>query len=123
MNDEFAHLDQILRKAIAEKRLITFMLDGCRRIAEPHDYGINKGVPRLFFYQIGGQSRSIPSRGWRWATLSKISDLGILDKKFRGTREARSGQHIQWDVLIATVSPRPEPVETRPRAKGTKRSA
>ena len=102
-----AGLDQLIRFAIAEKRLVTFMLDGYRKIGEPHDYGINKGVRRLFFYQTGGESRSKSSTGWRWATLSKISQLEILDDRFAGPRPAPSGQHIQWDVLMATVSPRP----------------
>lgn len=101
-----ARLDQVLRFAIGEKRLVTFMLDGFRRVAEPHDYGINKGLPRLFFYQTGGESRSKPATGWRWATLSKISQLDILEDRFSGARPAPSGQHVQWDVLIATVSPR-----------------
>ncbi len=102
-----AGLDQLLRFAIAEKRLVVFMLEGYRKIGEPHDYGINKGVIRLFFYQTGGESRSQSSTGWRWATLSKISQLEILNDRFAGPRPAPSGQHIQWDVLMATVSPRP----------------
>ena len=34
--------DQLLRSAIAGKRLVAFVLGGCRRIAEPHDYGVYK---------------------------------------------------------------------------------
>ena len=100
-------VDQLLRAAIASRRLVTFTLDGCRRTAEPHDYGIVDGVPRLFFYQIRGESRSGRPIGWRWGTLSKISELQILDERFAGPRPAPSGRHIDWDMLIATVSPRP----------------
>jgi hypothetical protein len=102
-----ARLDRLLRHAIAEKRLVTFLLHGCRRIAEPHDYGIMKGIYRLFCYQTGGESRSKPGTGWRWATLSEMSQLRVLDGRFAGPRDAPTGQHIQWDVLVATVSPRP----------------
>jgi hypothetical protein len=102
-----ARLDRLLRFAIGEKRLVTFVLHGCRRIAEPHDYGITKGIHRLFCYQIGGESRSNTSTGWRWATLSEMSQLNVLDARFAGPRPARTGQHIEWDVLMATVSPRP----------------
>jgi hypothetical protein len=101
-----ANVDRLLRSAIAEKRLVTFVMEEYRRIGEPHDYGINKGLRRLFFYQTGGKSRSKTNTGWRWATLSKISQPEILDDRFTGPRPAPSGRHIQWDVLIATVSPR-----------------
>jgi hypothetical protein len=100
-------LDRLLRHAIAERRLITFVLHGCRRIAEPHDYGVLKGIYRLFCYQIGGESRSKPGTGWRWATLAEMSQLSVLDGRFAGPRHAPTGQHVEWDVLVATVSPRP----------------
>ena len=99
-------MDELLRKAIAEKRLVSFVLDGYPRIGEPHDYGIINSIPKLFFYQTGGRSRSKPPVGWRWAALSKISGLRILDERFAGPRPAPSGRHIRWDKLIATVSPR-----------------
>jgi len=99
--------DQLLQSAIAGKRLVAFVLDGCKRIAEPHDYGIYKKERRLFFYQVGGESRSRPATGWRWAILSKVSDLEILDDTFAGSRPAPTGQHVQWDALIASVSLRP----------------
>jgi TDG/mug DNA glycosylase family protein len=101
-----SNVDQALRSAIANKRLVSFDLDGYSRIGEPHDYGVNQGVPKLFFYQVGGQSRSTPPIGWRWAAISKISGLKILQQRFAGSRPAPSGRHVNWDELIATVSPR-----------------
>ena len=100
-------VDHLLRVAIAERRLITFTLHGLTRRGEPHDYGIVDGVGRLFFYQVGGQSRSGRPIGWRWATVSEISNLEVLSQTFGGTRPAASGRHVHWDTLIATVSPRP----------------
>jgi hypothetical protein len=110
--------DELLRAAIGQSRLVSFTLDGCRRIAEPHDYGIIDGVARLFFYQVGGESRSGRPVGWRWGLLPRISDLQLLPDRFAGPRPAPSGRHIHWDVLIATVSPRPVsalPLEHQPR--------
>jgi len=98
--------DELLRSAIAQKRLVEFVLDGCRRLAEPHDYGVIGGVPRLFFYQVGGESRSGNPAGWRWALLPKISELEILERRFAGPRPAPTGRHVHWDELFATVSPR-----------------
>jgi hypothetical protein len=99
--------DALLRSAIAEKCIVSFLLDGFRRIGEPHDYGVIDGVPRLFFYQTGGESRSGKPIGWRWALLPKISELEVLDRRFAGPRPAPSGRHVRWDELYATVSPRP----------------
>ena len=67
------NLDRLLRRAIAERRLVSFTLAGHHRIAEPHDYGIHKGRPRLFFYQLSGASLSNRPLGWRWADLDKLS--------------------------------------------------
>jgi len=103
---QLEEIDRLLRAAIADTRLVTFSLDGLRRIAEPHDYGILDGVARLFFYQVGGESRSGRPVGWRWALLPRISELDILPDQFPGSRPAPSGRHIHWDTLIATVSPR-----------------
>ena len=97
-------IDQRLREAVLRKRLITFMLHGMPRLAEPHDYGIIEGVPKLFFYQVGGRSRSGPPIGWRWASVTEISDIEVLDEPFAGARETPTGRHVRWDLLIASVS-------------------
>ncbi len=122
-NRLMARTADLLSAAIADKRLITFSLRRCRRIAEPHDYGIVKGVHRLFFYQVGGESQSGRPLGWRWATLSEISGLEFLEDRFAGPRPTPSGRHTEWDVLIATVSPRPvsRPPLVPPVSQRTKR--
>jgi hypothetical protein len=99
-------LDARLREAIAKRRLVSFMLEGFARIAEPHDYGLIDGVAKLFFYQVGGESKSGKPEGWRWGILDKMADLQMLEKRFSGPRPAPSGRHIAWDTLYATVSPR-----------------
>jgi hypothetical protein len=100
-------VDHLLRVAIAQKRLVRFTLNGLTRRAEPHDYGVTTGAARLFFYQVGGQSRSAVPLGWRWATVSAIANLELLDETFSGTRPAASGRHMHWDLLMASVSARP----------------
>jgi len=99
-------VDKAIRSAIANRRLVSFELDGLPRIGEPHDYGISKGVPQLFFYQTGGQSSSGAPIGWRIAVLSKVSGLTVLERQFAGSRPAPSGRHKKWDKLIASVSSR-----------------
>jgi hypothetical protein len=102
-------VDRLLRQAIAGRRLISFHLGGRHRIAEPHDYGIHKGQVRLFFYQIGGETRSGGPLGWRWADVDKISQLKLLEETFAGARATSSGQHTAWDQLYASVADRDHP--------------
>jgi hypothetical protein len=99
-------VDEAICTAIAGRRLVAFEFHGCPRIGEPHDYGVIKGVPTLFFYQVGGESRSGKPSGWRRAVIAEISGLRILDRGFAGSRPTASGRHMKWDRLIATVSPR-----------------
>lgn len=92
---------QLVLTAIREKRLLRFALDGKARVAEPHDYGIQKGHVRLLTYQISGAS-SGPLPGWRWIDVARISGPELLDKTFAGGRPV-SGKHHTWDVLFARV--------------------
>jgi hypothetical protein len=96
-------VDRILRAAIRDRRLVTFVLHGFPRRVEPHDYGIIDSAAKLFFYQVGGRSRSRPPVGWRWAFLSDIRGLEMLEEHFPGTRDT-GGPHAQWDLLFASVS-------------------
>ena len=97
-------VDTLLRGAIVDRRLVSFTLHGRPRVGEPHDYGIIKGIPTLFFYQTGGESNSGPPHGWRHAVIGKVSELRVLEDRFAGARPAPSGRHIKWDKLFASVS-------------------
>jgi hypothetical protein len=96
-----------LCRAISERRVIAFSLDGYARVGEPHDFGVIDGETRLLFYQVGGASRSGRPVGWRWAVVARISGLRLLDDRFPGPRPTPSGRHQRWDLLYASVS-RPE---------------
>ena len=102
------HLHQIITTAISERRRVRFWYGGKERIAEPHDYGTQKGKARLLVYQIGGQSSSGRLPAWRLVDVSGISKLEILDKTFAGNRTAPSGRHQQWDDLFIRVGDKPE---------------
>jgi hypothetical protein len=106
-NDGDREIEQALCEAIRDRRIISFTLEGHHRIAEPHDYGLIDDRRRLFFFQLGGGSRSGRPSGWRWAELAKIADLKLLDDRFAGPRPIPSGRHQRWDRIIASVSGRP----------------
>jgi hypothetical protein len=97
-------IHQLLCSAINSKQLIEFEYEHCRRIAEPHDYGIIDGVKKLLNYQIEGESQSGGLPDWRWAEVDEINRLRMLDKEFAGTRAVPSGKHIMWDCRYASVS-------------------
>lgn len=99
-----ASLDQKLRQAIETKHLIRFQYKNQERIAEPHDYGVQNGIVRLFCYQVGGRSNGrLP--GWRLINVSEMQDCEILDKQFAGNRETPTGAHHHWDEVFVRVAP------------------
>jgi hypothetical protein len=97
-------LDQLLRTAIRTRHLIRFQYKKQERIAEPHDYGIQNGIVRLFCYQVGGRSSGrLP--GWRMINVSEICDCEIMEKQFAGNRVTPTGVHHHWDEVFIRVEP------------------
>lgn len=97
-------LDQLIRTAIEQTRLLRLRYQNKLRIVEPHDYGIHKGVTKLLTWQIGGAS-SGPLPNWRWMETDLISDAQMLDRTFPGGRPTSSGKHHKWDKLYLRVRP------------------
>jgi hypothetical protein len=107
-----AAIHRILCEAITQKRKVTFMYDGSHRVAEPHDYGIREDAvaqddPQLLYYQTAGESRSGGIPKWRYALLSKISDVEMLNDGFPGTRPVSSDKHTGWKLVFASVTLQP----------------
>jgi len=50
------NVNPLIWAAIEQKRLLRFRYKNRERIVEPHDYGIHKGMIKLFGYQVGGSS-------------------------------------------------------------------
>src|SRR4051812_48465095 len=85
-------VDELIRTAIDQRRLVQYTYKDKLRIVEPHDYGVHKGIIKLFGYQVRGSS-SEPLPNWRWAEVDAISDLSLLDRRFAGGRGAESSKH------------------------------
>ena len=94
---------EIIWSAIEKRHHITFVYDGKRRVAEPHDYGIQNGRVRLLVYQFAGESNSGRLPAWRLVDVEGMSELKILDTIFSGNRPAPSGQHHKWDQIFVRV--------------------
>ena len=84
------HLDQLLRTAIEQTRLLRLRYQDKVRIVEPHDYGEHNGIIKLLTYQVGGSS-SGPLPNWRWMETDLISDAELLDQTFPARPPARLG--------------------------------
>jgi hypothetical protein len=99
-------LDETLRFAIANKRLLQFTYKGALRVAEPHDYGVMKGTTRLFVYQLRGSSTT-PGKGvvgWKLLFVEEMSGCAVLEESFPGSRGASHQRHNEWEVLYARVT-------------------
>ena len=96
------NINPLIWAAIEQRRLLQFRYKERERIVEPHDYGIHKGVIKLFGYQVAGSSsEKLPN--WRWAEQNLISNIRLLDRTFPGGRPTKSGKHQKWDKLFIRV--------------------
>ncbi len=99
-------VDKQLRFAIAQKRLIQVSYGGRLRIAEPYDYGIKNGSPKLLVYQVGeagsGQKKGV--KGWRLLEVSRIDACIVSEDTFPGSRGESSRGHLTWDELFVRVA-------------------
>lgn len=99
-------IDDLIRTAIISKNIIEFRYHGYHRIAEPHLFGIHKGRKQLLVYQMAGQSASGSIPGWRRVNVDEMSLAKITSQTFAGQRPYASGEHSDFDAILAVVSDR-----------------
>ena len=97
-------LDECIRRAIAEKRLLQIGYKKAIRLAEPHDYGIVEGTERLLIFQLRGPDSGKGAVGWRLLDVVKIESCVITGQTFAGSRGQSHQQHNQWEALFARVA-------------------
>ena len=95
-----AKVDELLRAAIEQKRLIQLIYKEKPRIVEPHDYGVRNGSVKLLGYQVGGVS-SGPLPNWRWMEVNLITDIDLLDRSFPGGRRAALRANIINGIICS----------------------
>lgn len=83
--------------------MIKFDYHGHIRIAEPHVYGIKDTKESLLVYQTGGSSSSGGIPEWRRMFVNEITNPEILSESFPGKRYTQSGEHSNFDRIIAIV--------------------
>jgi len=95
-------MEELIIKAIHEKKIIAFSYQEKHRVAEPHIYGIKNGIKKILCFQIRGHSSNDNLPDWRMFDVNKIIGLRILDESFPGPRP--SGRHSSFDRIIAIVN-------------------
>jgi hypothetical protein len=96
--------DAQIRFAIANRRLVELRYGGAARTAEPHDYGIQNGRPRLLVFQLRGPARpGHAPTGWRLLDVAKIDEIAALEDTFPGSRGRSHQSHYQWEIVWARV--------------------
>jgi hypothetical protein len=97
-------LDERIRRAIAEKRLLEIRYKRAVRLAEPHDYGVIDGTERLLIFQLRGPDSGKGAVGWRLLDLFKIESCAVTEQTFVGSRGQSHQQHYQWEMVYARVT-------------------
>jgi hypothetical protein len=69
--------------AILDRRTVSLVYEGLRRVVEPHLIGIHEaGEPVVAAYQTGGFSHSGDLPGWRTFITTKIDTVEPRDETF-----------------------------------------
>ena len=96
-------MDELIRQAIAERRIVGFRYNGQRRVGEPHLFGQSNGRPHVLVYQTGGTSFAGPYPSWRRCDLKGITRFGLTTRTFGYARLNPSGDYSEWDEVWAMV--------------------
>ena len=81
-------LDEEIRQAITERRVVGFRYNGQRRRGELHLYGKSRGQPTVLLYMTGGSFMGGPYPTWRRCDVSAITRFGISTETFPSPRLA-----------------------------------
>jgi hypothetical protein len=83
-------MNQLIVQAIGERRLIELTYNGYPRIVEPHTYYRTVGGHEMLeCYQVQGRHASTDRDAdddWEYFSVSRISNLSLLEKTFSGPR-------------------------------------
>ena len=99
-------MDEQIRQAMAERRIIAYRYNGQRRMGEPHLYGVYGGKPTLLVYQTGGTSFAGPYPNWRRLDLAGLSRFTITGRSFEHARLSHRTDHRDWDEVWVLIEER-----------------
>lgn len=97
-------LDEQIRQAITERRVVGFRYNGQRRMGELHLYGKSRGQPTVLLYMTGGSFMGGPYPTWRRCDISAITRFGISTVTFSQPRVSLEAMQREWDEIWAIVT-------------------
>lgn len=102
-------MEEQLRQALAEHRVVLFTYHGHARRVEPHALGhVSEGRLALLGWQVAGGSASEPPTGWRTFVLPEISRLKLTRKPF-APRAGYDAATSKLKSIVAEVSQAEKP--------------
>jgi hypothetical protein len=76
-------VEELIRQALAERRMLQFRYHGYARRVEPHALGrVTEDRRALLGWQVSGGSQSEPPPGWRTFLTAEIDSLEMLRVTF-----------------------------------------
>ncbi len=91
-----------IRRAINEKRVVTFSYSNLARTCEVHVLGIANGREQILCWQISGGSRGGNPSHWRRFDISGITNFQITEETFPGSRPVPH-PYSRWDEVLMSV--------------------
>ncbi|MBI2813819.1 MAG: WYL domain-containing protein [Opitutae bacterium] len=100
---------ELIRRALAERRVLTFKYHGYERRVEPHALGrVSENRPALLGWQELGGSASEPPPGWRTFLLAEMESVKLLRKTFTPRADYRP-ETTKMKPIVAEVAPEMKP--------------
>lgn len=94
-------MDEMIREAMSERKLLAFDYKDKPRIVQPHVYGRKNDGNGILAKQTGGES-SQEELGWRRMYLRDMTNMKVLDETFSGKIDT-VGEHSPWDIYYYIV--------------------
>jgi len=92
-------MEETIRTAIAERRLLVFRYSEMQRIVQPHILGVDRGGHlSLSAWQIAGTGV-----GWRLFHLDHVATLALSEKRFRGSAQGYNPDDPSFVRVLARL--------------------
>ena len=97
-------MENIIKTAIENKQLLSFVYKNKNRIVEPYTFGeSNSGKDTLSAFQIECENDSSGDLTWRQFALREIKDLKLMDTKFEEIREDYHPDNARMNFIYWSV--------------------
>jgi predicted DNA-binding transcriptional regulator YafY len=97
-------MEFIIKTAIENKQLLSFVYQNKNRKVEPYTFGQSKqGKDTLSAFQIKGGSDASADLCWRQFALREMKNLKLLDEKFEEVREDYDPENARLSFIYWTV--------------------